>query len=170
MADSLTGQMRAAASHGAMLHFLASEEGALFRRFSFVTPRLVTGGLLTSADAAGLVAGGVTHVLNLAETEDMPWGVAYLHNPTADDGTHKPPSWFEASLNFALPALAEPRHKVYCHCQAGYNRGPSTAYCILRALGLDAQLTEALIRSHRPVVGLRYKADADLAVVALGYQ
>jgi hypothetical protein len=42
-------------------------------------------------------------------------------------------------------------------------------YAILRAMGLNAAAAEAAIRECRPGVGLRYQADAEVAVKALGY-
>ena len=144
--------------------------------FAFVTARLATGAAISSAaDAQQLITAGVTGIIDCrAEQDDTPFlaglGAAYLWNPTADDGITKPPSWFQASLMFALPLLAQPRQKVYAHCAAGVNRGPSTAMCIMMALGWTAGAAEAQIRAARPQVGLAYKADAIAAITALGYQ
>src|SRR5689334_22310840 len=102
--------------------------------FSFVTARLATGAAVTSAqDAAALVAAGVTHILNLTDAEDdaaflAGLGETYLWNPTADDGSLKPASWWDASLQFAVGAYTTLASCLYCHCSAGINRGPSTAY------------------------------------------
>jgi protein-tyrosine phosphatase len=143
--------------------------------FSFVTERLATGAAITGpADVTALHAAGITHIIDCrAEFSDAPLlatsGMAYLWNGTEDDGQPKPPAWFAASLVFALPALATAGAKVYAHCAAGVNRGPSTAYAILRAFGLLPAAAEAMIRAARPQVGLAYKADADSAVTALGY-
>ena len=49
------------------------------------------------------------------------------------------------------------------------NQGPSMAYAIMRAMGFSASDAEGCIRAARPYVGLLYRADADRAVVNLGY-
>ncbi len=147
--------------------------------FTFITSRIATGAAISSADdVAQLVAAGVTHVIDCA-AELMATdgallsaepGFVYLPNGVLDDGQSKPPAWFGHSIEFALDALATPGHRVYSHCAAGVNRGPSTAYAILRSLGISAASAEAMIRAVRPQVGLAYKADADAAVTALGYE
>jgi protein-tyrosine phosphatase len=144
--------------------------------FNFVTARLATGAAISSlADAQQIAAAGVTHILDVTDGgDDTPLfaalpNVHVLWNPTADDGQPKPSSWFATSLAFALPALAGPGAKVYAHCSAGVNRGPSTAYAVMRALGWAADEAEKEIRAARPQVGLAYKSDADTAVITLGY-
>ena len=143
--------------------------------FTFVTARLATGAAISSqADVDALVAAGITHCIDCRiEFDDTPLlagsGMAYLWNGTADDGTHKGTAWFASSLTFALPMFTLPHTKLYCHCAAGVNRGPSTAYACMQALGWSAADAEAAIRAARPQVGLAYKGDADAAVAALGY-
>jgi protein-tyrosine phosphatase len=150
--------------------------------FDFVTRRLATGGeIKTPKEAACLIAAGVTHVLNVADNANCDMILAYvlnkpanvtcLRNPIDDNEPRqpKPVSWFETSLRFILPALAEPRTKVYVHCKEGLNRGPVTAYCALRALGFSPLYVEGLIRQIRPQVELHYMQDAEAALVALGY-
>lgn len=144
--------------------------------FSFFTGRLATGAAVNDeADVVSLIQGGVTHVIDCrSEFDDAPLFVAhpeihYLWNGTNDDGQRKPPEWFQKSIEFALDALSKPYTKVYAHCAAGINRGPSTAYAILLATGLDSTTAEGLIRARRPQVGLAYKADAQAAVEVLGY-
>jgi protein-tyrosine phosphatase len=143
--------------------------------FNFVTDRLATGAAISGpADVQALITAGITHVIDCrAELDDGPFfsktGVAYLYNGVKDDGQPKAPEWFAKSLAFGLPALGQPKFKVYAHCAAGVNRGPSTCYAILRALGFNSQLAEQVIRSARPQVGLAYKHDADLAIPILGY-
>lgn len=145
--------------------------------FNFVTDRVATGAALSGpADVAALVAAGITAVIDCrSEFDDTPLfasgGIAVLWNGVADDGnpsTHGP-DWFGKSLAFALPILAAPHGKVLAHCAAGVNRGPSTAYAILRAQGLSAVDAEAMIRRARPQVGLAYKTEADSAITVLGY-
>ena len=149
--------------------------------FTFVTPRLATGAAIrTPTDAQHLLAAGVTHILNCANNADdgplfSKSPVVCFCNATDDDGQPKPSEWFARSLAFALPVLAQPRLKLYAHCEGGRNRGPVTAYAILRALGWTAASAERLIREARPEVasdgwaGLAYTRDADSAIDILGY-
>jgi len=144
--------------------------------FSFVTERLAVGAALQSqSDVEAIVAAGITHVIDCRkdfnDTASLAChrAVTVLWDGTADDGQPKPPAWFRKGIEFALYALAQPHHKIYVHCAAGVNRGPSMAYAILRAQGLQSTTAERLIRTARPIVGLRYKADADRAVSKLGY-
>lgn len=136
--------------------------------FAVITARVATGAAITSAaDVQALLAAGVTHILDVTSDEDdTQWlsgfGVPYLYNPTPDDGSQKPPSWWQASLAFAQQAYATLGTCVYAHCSAGRNRGPSTAYAIMRACaGLDAAEARALIVAARPQVGLAYAAQFD---------
>ena len=78
-------------------------------------------------------------------------------------------AWFGAGIGFALPALAQPRTKVYAHCAAGVNRGPSMAAAILMALGVNGPTVWQMIVSARPQVSLAYFDDAVAAVASLGY-
>lgn len=144
--------------------------------YNFVTKRLATGGgLRTSADVDQLIADKITHIIDCCgEFNDITLlaaypGISYLYNGTEDDGKPKPPIWFAKSIEFALQAFVEAHCRLYVHCAAGVNRGPSTAYAILLALGLPPTIAEQLIRSNRPQVGLAYKIDAEAAVIDLGY-
>jgi len=144
--------------------------------FSFVTARLATGAAVSSAaDVQQLLGAGITHIIDCrAEFDDGPLlassGAHYLYDPTADDGQHpKPTAWFGAGIGFALPALAQPRTKVYAHCAAGVNRGPSIAAAILMALGINGPAVRQMIISARPQVSLAYFDDAVAAVASLGY-
>ena len=144
--------------------------------FDFITSRIATGAALSNADdVQQIVAAGINVVIDCCDDFDdgelfaSNPQIAYLYNPTADDGQPKPPEWFARSLSFALPLLAQPHTRVYAHCAAGINRGPSTAYVIMLALSFDPGLAEDLIRAARPIVGLAYKVDALAAVKSLGY-
>lgn len=143
--------------------------------YTRITDRLLTGGAITGPpDGQALVQAGVTAVVDCrAEQDDAPFfvgmNILYLWNPAEDDGLPKPADWFQRTFSFALPLLSQPHEQVYLHCAAGVNRGPSHCYAVMRALGWTAADAEALMRAKRPQVGLRYKGDADLAVVSLGY-
>ena len=146
--------------------------------FDFVTSRLATGaGINGPEDVQALVTGGVTHIIDCRDDfNDAPLlaghsAISYLWNGVPDDGdaaTHGD-TWFSKSLGFALPALSSPHNKVYCHCAAGVNRGPSTAFAIMLASGFAPSDAESIIRAARPVVGLAYKPEAIASVASLGY-
>ena len=141
---------------------------------NFVTARLATGGALTAAaDVDVLVQSGVTHVIDCrVEFDDgqlLAQRLRYLYDPTEDDGQAKPPTWFGPGISFALQALSLPGYRVYVHCAAGVNRGPSMCYAIMRALGWEASEALKTVKAGRPVAMVRYSRDADAALLALGY-
>lgn len=144
--------------------------------FNFVTSRLATGGAVSSAaDVDQLAGAGITLIVDCrGEFDDAALlaahpGIGYVWNGTDDDGQPKSSAWFDKGIEPALAELAKSERKVYCHCAAGVNRGPSMCYAVMRALGWSAEEAEATIRKARPQVGLRYKGDADEAIVVLGY-
>ena len=146
--------------------------------YNWINSRIATGAAIGSpTDVDDLAGAGVTHIIDCrGELDDAPLlgghpDMLYLWNGVADDGnpaTHGD-AWFSKSLAFALPALAQPHTKIYTHCAAGVNRGPSTAFAILYALGFTAGHVEALIRAARPQVGLAYKDEAIASVHNLGF-
>jgi hypothetical protein len=146
--------------------------------FDFVTSRLATGAAITGpADVQALSSAGITHIIDCRDDfDDAPLlandpAMSYLWNGVPDDGnaaTHGD-AWFGKSLRFALPALSGPHVKLYCHCAAGRNRGPSTAFAIMLASGFTASDAESIIRAARPIVGLAYKTEAVASVTSLGY-
>jgi protein-tyrosine phosphatase len=144
--------------------------------YSFVTTRLATGAAISSVEEVEqLVRAGITHVIDCRDSfTDMALfarqpHISYLWNGTPDDGMPKDSIWFRTSLEFALPALSTPNRRIYAHCAAGVNRGPSTCYALLRAMGFESELAAELITRARPQVRLAYRGDADLAVASLGY-
>jgi hypothetical protein len=151
--------------------------------YDFILPRLATGGALTGpADVEAMVDAGITHVIDCTTDEadqnaddvrqfvNNP-AIICLWNPTIDDGTIKEPAWFDQSIWFALGALTQPHVRVYAHCTNGQNRGPSTAFAIMLAMGWDYNSAIDLIHTARPVTvgGIIYAGDAANAVKALGY-
>ena len=145
-----------------------------FEIVTAVTPHLILSpGPATLADIDELYGAGVRWIVDCrAEFDDAPLlaqhrDVAYLWNPTQDDGSPKPASWFEAGYQFAKPHLdaGEPGDP---HCAAEINRGPSMTYFLLRRhWSLDPAAAEKAIRDVRPQVGIRYKLDADVAIAQL---
>jgi len=145
---------------------------------NFVTERLASGGALGTDDqgnlnVAALVVAGITCVIDCQqELDDSPILAKlghYVWCPTLDDGATKPPDFFAPGLQLALSVLALPKGRVYTHCAAGVNRGPSMAYACLRALGLPPDEAMRLVKTGRPQAQVHYAADADRAVAALGY-
>lgn len=141
--------------------------------FDFVTDRIATGGgIWTAADVERLQKAGITHVICTAS--ELAWRsedvvaprIPVLVNGRVDDGMPKDPDWFRRSILFAIDALQDPSAKVYAHCWSGKNRGPSTAYAIMRAIGYPPEVAEELIRKARPEVRLRYIPDVEEALEA----
>src|SRR6516164_8960694 len=141
--------------------------------FSKIHERLYCGGQINDAnDVQQIVAAGVTHVINAQIErdlgEDLLGGLGYLWCPMADDGVHpKPSEWFRDAIDFALAAMSR-QGRVLAQCGAENNRGPSLAYAILRAQGLNASAAMTLLKAGRPQVGVAYWEDAELALKALG--
>jgi hypothetical protein len=135
----------------------------------------VGGGIWASTHVDRLVDAGFTHVVCAAEELEalsvrLAGGrLTVLPNGTDDDGEPKSPSWFGRIVRFALAALRDPKAKVYFHCAAGVNRGPSAAYVVLRALGHTPADASRLIRDARPKAGILYADSADAALEALGF-
>ena len=141
--------------------------------FSRVTERLLLGSRpWTEADIAKLRAENVTHIIDVCMDDDQPLlatvaGISgYLWNPTPDDGRPKQSDWFLKSVRFAMPVLAQAGWTFYVHCHDGVNRGPSTAYVIMRAQGLSHLQAKLMICAARQidVFGIRYADDADKAI------
>jgi hypothetical protein len=147
--------------------------------FDQITKRMFIGGGPADAnDIQSLVNAGVTAIIDCRQLNDeslclgaLRSEITVLYNPTEDDGSQKPVSWFKNSLDFVNTIFTNPKAIVYAHCDAGVNRGPSTAYFLLRALyGLFGDDAKHIIHIHRPVTiaGIRYADDADAAIKALG--
>lgn len=135
--------------------------------FNAVTGRIVLGSRpQTAMDMQALRDASVNAILNVCMTNDPPHELFrfYLYNPAADDGEPKPVSWFQRSLQFALPLLAAPGNVLYVHCYDGIDRSAATVYAILRAFGLSELRTIEIIKEARPMALWRYIADANTAV------
>ena len=153
-----------------------------------INNQLYTGGALISEDdVVAIAALGITADVDcrlefddysliqgfggLAPTPDSVKthpAIAYLYAGVPDDGVPKPVSWFEGVWTFAKPIL-DGGGVVLTHCAAGVNRGPSMAHFLLRAYWKmsDADAFD-LLKTHRPVVNVGYRADSNGAIVALG--
>lgn len=143
---------------------------------TWITPRLATGGSISSdqRNVQILKDAGVTWIVDCQiETDDSKVlalaGFAYLFNGVPDDGQPKGADWFSRTLAFALPLLAQPNQRGLLHCAAGINRGPSSLYAVLRAVGVPPQEAMSLLKIARPQVNVAYAADVDRAIPGLGY-
>lgn len=145
--------------------------------YEWIHPQIATGGAMRYAtDLRQIKRAGVVAIVSgrrdfddslLTEGKDM--GIKFLSDPTPDNGEGKPTSWFKAAIDFCLPFLKR-GSKVYIHCHAGMNRGPSLAYAVLRAYtGCSHEEAMRAIHSVRDFAPVAYAADADKALVELGY-
>ena len=125
--------------------------------FNFVTERIaVGGGISCKADVSQIVTAGITHVIDMcAQFDDHALNdsrITTLWLPQVDDGEMRPPGHYLKGIQFAFTALALPNTKVFPHCTAGINRGPTMCYALLRAFGLPQSEAIARIRTARPEV------------------
>ena|ERR1700739_1909602 len=125
--------------------------------FNFVTERIaVGGGISCKADVDQLVAAGITHVIDMCgDFDDHALNdsrITILWLPQVDDGEMRPPGDYRKGIQFAFAALGLPNTKVFPHCTAGLNRGPTMCYALLRAFGFPQPEAIARIRSARPDV------------------
>ncbi len=142
---------------------------------SYVTERVWTGGDLPSdlgecemlADLSAIVTAGITDILdNRIEWSDEDFirdhapELGYLWNGADDVGQLMSDTWFDKGVGFALAALDDPQAQVLAHCHMGINRGPSMAFAILLAIGLEPVAALDAIRSARPIAAIAYADDA----------
>ena len=142
---------------------------------SRVADRVWTGGDLPShlgdvamlADLAAIQAAGITHILdNRIECTDERFvrahapKIDYFWNGQDDAGQSMPDEWFFDGVDFALEALLDPNAQVLAHCHMGINRGPSMAFAILLATGMEPVEALDAIRSARPIAAISYAHDA----------
>lgn len=142
---------------------------------SRVTDRVWTGGDLPSdlgeaamlADLAEMQKAGITHILdNRIEWSDEAFveahapNMTYCWNGQDDAGQAMPDEWFDDGVGFALEALADPDARVLAHCHMGINRGPSMAFAILLATGMEPVAALTAIRGARPIAAISYADDA----------
>lgn len=124
-----------------------------------VNERLWVGGMVDKVE--DLAAVGITHVICCRKEHDdhaefgateLGQKIQWLWLPQDDDGTRRDRGQVLSGIKFALDALAQPATKVYAHCAAGVNRGPTMAYAILRACGVPEAEAIAKLRYVRPQV------------------
>ena len=142
---------------------------------SYITGRVWTGGDLPSdlgeqemlADLVHIQNAGITNILdNRIEWSDEEFvrthapDLGFLWNGADDVGQLMPDSWFSAGVVFALEALDDPDAQVLAHCHMGINRGPSMAFAILIATGMEPVAALTAIRKARPIAAIAYDGDA----------
>ena len=125
--------------------------------FNFVTERIaVGGGIASKADVDQIVAAGITHVIDMrAEFDDdtlKDSRITILWLPQVDNGEMRPAGHYRKGIQFAFPALSRAKTKIFPHCSAGLNRGPTMCYALLRAFGFPPSEAIARIRAARPDV------------------
>lgn len=125
--------------------------------FNFVTERIaVGGGIASKADVDQIVAAGITHVIDMrAEFDDdtlKDSRITILWLPQVDNGEMRPAGHYRKGIQFAFPALSRANTKIFPHCSAGLNRGPTMCYALLRAFGFPPSEAIARIRAARPDV------------------
>jgi protein-tyrosine phosphatase len=125
--------------------------------FNFVTERIAVGGGISSKpDVDEIVAAGITHVIDMrAEFDDDTLNdnrITILWLPQLDDGEMRPPGHYRKGIQFAFPALSLRNTKIFPHCAAGLNRGPTMCYALLRAFGFTQEEAVTKIRTVRPDV------------------
>lgn len=143
---------------------------------SKVSDRVWTGGDLPydlgltamRVELAEIRAAGITAIIdNRLECSDEDFvaahapGIGYLWNGQDDAGQVMPDVWFDNGVGFALRALAaDPHAQVLAHCHMGINRGPSMAFAILLATGMDPVAALTAIRRARSIAAIAYSDDA----------
>ncbi len=151
-----------------------SDPTTLWRRPSWVTPRLAICGDLPSSDSAARaaldqwMAAGVTTIVDLrGEHSDQgrvaEWApeVRYIWLGTHDNGGDQDVRWFIEGVEEILGALScEPESKVLVHCHMGVNRAPSMVYAALLAQGVHHIEAMSLIRTARPIAAALYAPQA----------
>ena len=86
--------------------------------------------------------------------------IDYFWNGQDDAGQSMPDEWFFDGVDFALEALQDPNAQVLAHCHMGINRGPSMAFAILLATGMEPVEALEAIRTARPIAAISYAHDA----------
>lgn len=142
---------------------------------SYIANRVWTGGDLPShlddeamlAALAGIQKAGITHILdNRVECSDEAFveahapTITYWWNGQDDAGQVMPDEWFWDGVDFAFEALEDPDAHILAHCHMGINRGPSMAFAILLATGMEPVAALTAIRVARPIAAIAYADDA----------
>ena len=113
----------------------------------WVSPCLGLGPYPLPEAAKRLHAGGISHVLNVAEArgsfDPTPFVEVAFH--PLDDLRLLPTPLVDACLRSLERMLREPNARVYVHCSAGQNRSPTILWLYLIACGLEPEEAGAKI-------------------------
>jgi len=107
---------------------------------------------------------GITHLIDCrpegapdqANALEAVPDIDYLLNGQDDNGKTMPDEWFDTGVDYALNALADPDAVVLAHCHQGINRGPSMAFAILLATGMEPDAALTAITDARPCAQVGY--------------
>jgi len=141
---------------------------------NFVTDFLAVGGDLDMFDGGLAIrqaidllrVGRITHILDVRQECDDEgfWagvpGLTYHWDGIDDAGQRVPAEWFDRITVWARVALLAPSTRILTHCHMGINRGPSTGFAILLALGWEPVAALEAIRTARPIAFASYAEDA----------
>lgn len=159
--------------------FLVQNDDGRDNLFDMLTDRIAVGRApWYPKEYDQLVRARFTHVID-ARSEGLERGAAdwnryyphmnYLWAGFDDDMRHKPITTFQKSLRYGVEAHEDPTAKIFIHCAAGMNRGPSVAYGVLRAVtGLSPDAALGALRAARPIAYAPYRFDVDDALRAYG--
>jgi hypothetical protein len=148
------------------------------RRVYPITRALWLGPFASPERLPVLLAGGVTHILNVGEAPSvLAAGAGALREvswlPVADLD-RIPDATAVACLDTLHRMVCEPDSRVYVHCLAGWNRSPTILWLYLVACGLEPTAAKTLIaaRARDAVPGHSQLVDHELirAVSAHGRQ
>lgn len=118
----------------------------------FVSKRLAFGSAITSSvHVKELRAQGITHVVNLRRSRnEFIKAFPTLWLAYGDDLKPRSASFYRRALSFYRGAMRLPNTKLFIMCHHGYQRSPSLAYFLLRAMGTSPKLARGRIMVARP--------------------
>ena len=110
---------------------------------------------------------GITHVIDCRSEFNESGRMAriapdlgYTWVGTDDHLGQQDDHWFDTGVRAAFVALQEPEAHVLVHCHMGVNRGPSMAFAIMIAAGIEPLEALDAIRGSRPIAGIIYADQA----------
>jgi hypothetical protein len=143
-------------------------EDEVRRRVYPITHSLWIGPFASPERQPTLLAGGVTHILNVGEAPCvLSPGAGSLHEVTwrpVVDLERIPDAVALDCLDTLHRMVCEPGSRVYVHCLAGWNRSPTVLWLYLVGCGMDPDAAKALIvsRAWDAIPGHPRLVDAEL--------
>ena len=119
-----------------------------------VTAQLSVGPFVSPERAPGLVAVGITDLLNVSDSRSWPEVAAAGFRsiywiPIADCVPIEGELIIEA-LTKLDHLFSQPKARVLVHCLAGQNRSPTIIWLYLRSLGVNSDVAKSMIESASP--------------------